>query len=166
VTELLDRDDSTAILAVDALAPELLEATRAIWRVTRRATRRQTVDPLLPPADVEVLVAVVDTPGMRVADTARSLGLASNTVSTIVTRLARDGLLARAPDRSDGRAITLRPTARGRARVTRRRRESDDLALAALTRLTQDDRDNLSRAVEPLRRLAEMLQALSEETVS
>ncbi len=58
-----------------------------------------------------MLVTVVESPGIGVAETARALGVAPNTVSTLVGQLVRAGLLARTEDAQDRRAAVLLPTA-------------------------------------------------------
>jgi DNA-binding MarR family transcriptional regulator len=125
--------------------------------------RRRLAQPGLPSAEVELLVAVVEAPGMGVAEVARSLGLAANTVSTLVGRLGQAGLIERTDDPTDRRAAVLRPTAAGRARIKRWRRERADVLTHALARLDPDDRRRIRAAVGALRNLAEALQANEDD---
>ena len=99
---------------LDALAFDLAEATTAVRRVSRRAVRARLDQQALAGAQVEVLVTVVESPGIGVAETARALGVAPNTVSTLVGQLVRAGLLERTEDAQDRRAAVLLPTAAGR----------------------------------------------------
>ena len=109
---------------LDALAFDLTEATTAVRRVSRRAVRARLDQQALAGAQVEVLVTVVESPGIGVAETARVLGVAPNTVSTLVGQLVRAGLLERTEDALDRRAAVLLPTAPGRTRVRRWRQSS------------------------------------------
>ncbi len=145
------------------LAAELTDATTALRRVTRRVLRGRVVQTPLPHAELELLVAVMESPGMGVADTARTLGLAPNTVSTLVGRLVETGLIERAEAPNDRRAAVLRPTAAGRARLRVWRRERADLLTHALARLDADDRRRIHAAVGALRNLADALQAHADE---
>ena len=149
---------------LDALAFDLTEATTAVRRVSRRAVRARLDQQALAGAQVEVLVTVVESPGIGVAETARALGVAPNTVSTLVGQLVRAGLLERTEDAQDRRAAVLLPTAAGRTRVRRWRQERSRLVAHALGRLSPDDRHRIHAAVGPIRRLAEaMIVQLEEE---
>jgi DNA-binding MarR family transcriptional regulator len=147
---------------IEVLAGELHEATTALRRATRRVVRRRLAQPALPSAEVELLVAVIENPGMGVAEAARSLGLAANTVSTLVGRLTVAGLIERTDDPADRRAAVLCPTVAGRARVKRWRRERADVLSHALASLDPDDRRRIRAAVGALRNLADALQANGE----
>jgi DNA-binding MarR family transcriptional regulator len=162
VTELIAHPE-TAPGGIEALAGELHEATTALRRATRRVVRRRLSQPALPSAEVELLVAVVKAPGMGVAEVARSLGLAPNTVSTLVGRLVQAGLIERTDDPTDRRAAVLRPTTAGRSRIKRWRRERADVLSHALARLDPDDRRRIRAAVGALRNLAEALQANEDD---
>jgi DNA-binding MarR family transcriptional regulator len=148
---------------LEALAYDLSEATTAVRRVSRRALRTGVDHEALPHAQVEVLVTVVESPGIGVAETARALGVAPNTVSTLVGQLVRAGLIARTEDLEDRRAAVLLPTTAGRARVRRWRQERSRLVSHALGRLSPDDRHRIHAAVGPIRRLAEAMVVQLEE---
>jgi DNA-binding CsgD family transcriptional regulator len=92
------------------LATELLGTISAIRRIARRAARLVWQDEPLPPAQSELLRLAAAQPGLSVADAARELRLAPNTVSTLVGRLTAAGLLDRARAVSDGRSVRLSVT--------------------------------------------------------
>jgi DNA-binding MarR family transcriptional regulator len=148
---------------IEALAAELNDATTALRRVTRRVVRRRLAQPALASAEVELLVAVVESPRMAVAEAARALGLAANTVSTLVGRLVQTGLIERADDPADRRTAVLRATPAGRARIKRWRHERADIWSHGLARLDPDDRRRIRAAVGALRNLSEALQAHADE---
>ncbi|GAA4336476.1 hypothetical protein GCM10023086_69750 [Streptomyces venetus] len=60
-------------------------------------------------AEVELLRLVVTRPGIGISDAARDLGLAANSVSTLVNQLPRAGCLVRETDPADRRAARLLP---------------------------------------------------------
>ena len=164
MTEVIQNPVAVEVGGLDALAFDLAEATTAVRRISRRAVRARLDQQALAGAQVEVLVTVVESPGIGVAETARALGVAPNTVSTLVGQLVRAGLLERTEDADDRRAAVLLPTAAGRTRVRRWRQERSRLVAHALGRLSPDDRRRIHAAVGPIRRLAEaMIVQLEEE---
>ena len=114
----------------------------------------------LPPARSELLRLTARRPGISVAEAAQELRLAPNSVSTMVSQLAADGLLARGRAVADGRSVRLSVTDEGAARVGQWRDIRAELAGRALERLPAADRRAISAAVPALARLAEQMEAL------
>jgi DNA-binding MarR family transcriptional regulator len=114
----------------------------------------------LPPAQSELLRLAAARPGLSVAEAARELRLAPNTVSTLVGRLAEQGLLNRGKDSSDGRAALLTVTQKARQRIAEWRDLRPELAGRALEQLSAADQRALADAVPALLQLAERMQAL------
>jgi len=54
---------------------------------------------------------------VRSAEVARAVGITQATTSTLVEALVREGLITRAPDENDRRAVRLTTTAAGRAQA-------------------------------------------------
>ena len=86
-------------------AADLLAAIGAVRRTARQAVRKAWRESRCRRRRVELLRLVADRPGISVADAARELRLAPNTVSTLVGRLAGQGCSAGSgrrptPDRS------------------------------------------------------------------
>ena len=77
--------------AANREAAELLAAISAVRRTARQAVRKAWHEEPLPTAQSELLRLVADRPGITVAEAARELRLAPNTVSTLVGRLAEPG---------------------------------------------------------------------------
>jgi DNA-binding MarR family transcriptional regulator len=140
------------------LAAEVLAAISAVRRVARRAARSAWQAQPLPAAQSELLRLAAARPGISVAEAARELRLAANTVSTLVGRLAAAGLLDRTRAASDGRSIQLTATASGARRIAEYRDLRADLAARALDRLTPGDRQALAAAVPALLRFAAQLE--------
>jgi DNA-binding MarR family transcriptional regulator len=140
-------------------AADLFAAISAVRRTARRAVRLAWAQQPLPPAQSELLRLAAAQPGLSVAEAARELHLAPNTVSTLVGRLADQGLLNRGRDSSDGRTALLTVTGKARQRITEWRDLRSDLAGRALDRLSPADQRALARAVSALLRLAEQMEA-------
>ena len=93
--------------ALRAEAAELLAAISAVRRTSRRAVRHAWATAPLPTAQSELLRLIASRPGICVADAAHDLRLAPNTVSTLVGRLAEQGLLRRERSLPDSRSVRL-----------------------------------------------------------
>jgi DNA-binding MarR family transcriptional regulator len=132
----------------------------AVRRVARRAVRAAAAGDPLPPARSELLRLAVRRPGIGVAEAAAELHLAPNSVSTMVSQLAEDGLLNRDRGASDGRAVRLTVTEAGAARVEQWQDIRTDLAGRALERLPAADRKAIVGAIPALTRLAEQMEEL------
>jgi DNA-binding MarR family transcriptional regulator len=137
-----------------ALAAELARSFAKIGRGLRYRTRaaRQTLD--ITHSEGELLRLLDRRPGIRVADAALELGVASNSVSTLVKQLNRVGLVERTSDPLDGRVACLRLTSLAEdwvARLGNAREQAIDRALASLD---EADRAQLETALPALRRFA------------
>jgi DNA-binding MarR family transcriptional regulator len=138
-------------------AAELLAAIGAVRRTARRAARNASATEPLPPARSELLRLTARQPGITVAEAARELRLAPNTVSTMVGDLTAQGLVNRGRSSADGRAVRLSVTAKARQRLARWRDLRAELAGQALAGLPAEDREAIAAAVPALVRLAGQL---------
>jgi DNA-binding MarR family transcriptional regulator len=143
-----------------AQAAQLLAAMGAVRRVARRAVRTSVHADPLPPARSELLRLAARRPGIGVAEAAAELRLAPNSVSTMVSKLAEDGLLNRGRGASDGRSVRLTVTEAGAARIEQWQDIRTDLADRALDRLAPADRRAIVAAIPALTRLAEQMEEL------
>ena len=158
VERVAPRDAATPESAArDELAVELSRALGRCWRRLRRRVGQELGEDSQPELEVELLRLTAMRPGLRVGEAAAELGLAPNTVSTVVTRLGESGLLERARDDADRRAVRLTLTPAGRGRLAARRDLRRSVVAAALERLGDDDRRTLSGALPALARLVEEL---------
>jgi DNA-binding MarR family transcriptional regulator len=144
-------------VAANRDAADLLAAISAVRRTARQTVRRAWRDEPLPTAQSELLRLVADRPGISVAEAARELRLAPNTVSTLVGRLADQDLLGRERAQADARSVRLRVTRKARRRIADWRDLRADLTQQAMAQLTAEDRGTLAQAVPVLLRLAERL---------
>ena len=138
-------------------AAELLAAISAVRRTARQAVRKAWQEKPLPTAQSELLRLVADRPGITVAEAARELRLAANTVSTLVGRLTGQGLLSRQRAVADARSVRLSVTRRAQQRLADWRDLRADLTQAAILQLAEEDRRVLAYAAPALLRLAERL---------
>ncbi len=141
-------------------AAELLAAIGAVRRVARRAVRASAQAEALPPARSELLRLAARRPGIGVAEAAAELRLAPNSVSTMVSKLAEDGLLSRDRVETDGRSVRLTVTDAGAARIEQWQDIRTDLAGRAIALLPDSDRRALMAAIPALTRLAEQMEKL------
>ncbi|MGP4008563.1 MarR family winged helix-turn-helix transcriptional regulator [Streptomyces sp. 4N124] len=143
---------------------ELADALVGVQRLIRRRLRREMAAPQLRGAEVELLRLVVTRPGIGISDAAKDLYLASNSVSTLVNRLAAEGYLIRETDPSDRRAARLVPTPAARTRLREWRTRRADLVRQQVARLDEADRAALRAAIPALRTLAVQLHEEAEES--
>lgn len=141
------------------LAAGLLSAVGAVRRTTRRAARNASPTEPLPPARSELLRLTARQPGITVADAARELRLAPNTVSTMVGGLVAQGLIIRGRSSTDGRTVRLNVTAAARQRLAQWKDLRAELAAQALDQLSREDQDTIAAAVPALVRLAGQLES-------
>jgi DNA-binding MarR family transcriptional regulator len=98
---------SSAVIDQQVVADALLTQTARIRRVGRRRQGRPEELARLTGAQLELVRLVRRTPGVSVTHAAAELGLAANTVSTLVRQLTEAGMLVRTPDPSDRRVARL-----------------------------------------------------------
>ncbi|GAA2293317.1 MarR family transcriptional regulator [Streptomyces hawaiiensis] len=143
---------------------ELADALVGVQRLIRRRLRPRMPDPRLRGAEVELLRLVVARPGLGISDAAKGLGLAANSVSTLVNQLAGAGYLVRETDPADRRAARLLPTAAAEARLGEWRRLRAELLRRQVARLDEADRQALHAAIPALRKLADTLHEEADES--
>jgi DNA-binding MarR family transcriptional regulator len=143
---------------------ELADALVGVQRLIRRRLRPQMAAPPLRGAEVELLRLVVAQPGIGISDAARELYLASNSVSTLVNQLAREGYLTRETDPADRRAARLMPTPAAEARLGEWRKRRADLVRRQVSRLDETEQEALRAALPALRKLAVNLHEEGEES--
>src|SRR5689334_17159002 len=124
-------------------ATELVELLGTFRSGVRKRVQADLDLPALPYAQVELLRLVDDQPGITVAEAARRLRLAGNTVSTLVGQLTRLGYLDRRPDPADKRVARLALAPAGEKRLALWRSRRTELVEAAYGRLAAADRDTL-----------------------
>jgi DNA-binding MarR family transcriptional regulator len=143
------------------LAESLVEALGSVRRQMRRTAGRPLPSPLSG-SQIELVRLVHREPGIAVSEAAEALGLAGNTVSTLVRQLTDSGVLRREPDPADRRVARLHLTGAARRRIEGWRDHRTELTAQALGLLAADDARTLATAVPALNRLVGALQNLEE----
>jgi DNA-binding MarR family transcriptional regulator len=140
-------------------AEELTDALAVVRRALRRASRRPQELTSLTGAQLELVRLLRRSPGTSVAEAARELRVAPNTVSTLVSRLLETGVIVKRPDPGDRRVARLDLSPRARRSVEAWRDRRLELLDDALARLPRVDARRLAAARPALERLAELLEA-------
>jgi DNA-binding MarR family transcriptional regulator len=131
---------------------------RAIQRILRKPLETQVARGGLTVPQTAVMQEVVTHQGISLKELSRRLSLAHSTVSGIVDRLEKRGMLERRSDSNDARISSLFPT----AAVTKFLREDlPTLARgplgAALQRATSVECDKIEQSLRRLRELLEQV---------
>lgn len=138
----------------DPLTPELAHVLARINRGLRYRTRAARASLDVTHSEAELLRLVKRRPGVRVHDAALELGIASNSVSTLVKALTRAHLLDRVSHPQDGRAACLHLTPQAAEWLTQVGNAREEVIDRALATLEHADRTALSAAIPALGRFA------------
>jgi DNA-binding MarR family transcriptional regulator len=131
-----------------SLAAELdARLLRLYWLVGRDAGRD------LSRTASSVLATLRDGGPKRITELAASEAIAQPSVTTLVGRLERDGLVHRAPDPADARAVLVHLTDAGRERLAAMRAGRTAVVEERLKALTADERALLESALPALDKL-------------
>jgi DNA-binding MarR family transcriptional regulator len=141
------------------LASALLSSFGSLRRSIRRSAARPEELAGLTEAQRELARLVRRRPGISVAEAARELRLAPNTVSTLVRQLAQSALLERTPDDADRRVARL-SLAPPFAKTVGAWHDRRAVVLAeAIAGLSASDRRRLQELEPVLARLANAVEA-------
>jgi len=139
------------------LITELFSVVGRFRRQLRRSTGGGFDAAGLTQSQGEMLRLVGRQPGISVREAATELGLVPNTASTLVSKLAADGLLVRTVDSDDRRVGRLRLTEPAQ-RIADESRAARRAALSTvLDELDADQLDSLERGLEVLADMTRML---------
>ncbi|GIH14227.1 MarR family winged helix-turn-helix transcriptional regulator [Rugosimonospora africana] len=142
----------------DPLAEELLATLGLVRRHLRRLVGRPWPQSPMTGSQSELIRLVRHNPGISVAEAAAELGLAANTVSTLVRQLTELDLLRRSPDEHDRRIARLSLTAPAQRQAEARRDRRIARVSQVLDRLDRADLDALRAALPTLNAIAEHLR--------
>jgi DNA-binding MarR family transcriptional regulator len=140
------------------LAAGMLAVIGPLRRALRRLLRRDLPVTPLPTAQAELLRVVRRNPGICVGEAAQAIGVAANTVSTLVNQLVAAGLLERGQDPGDRRTARLALSEAGRQRAALWLDQREQILAAALAGIPADDRAAIARALPALQRVLEALE--------
>jgi DNA-binding MarR family transcriptional regulator len=135
-----------AMAAADQLRPTLLGLAREL--------RRERIGGVSP-HQVTLLVSIKYAPGVTVGELAADERVSTAAMSKRVSRLERDGLVARTPSETDRRRVGLTLTEDGQRTLRRVRSRRTAWLASRLGALTPAELAAVGAAVEPLARLLE-----------
>lgn len=144
----MDRPDNTAALGADLLA--------VVARINRLANQR--IELPLPFAQARLLSTIEDQGQTRISDLAALDHCSQPTMTTQVRRLEDAGLVTRAEDPGDARAVLIGITDEGRQILSRVRADRSAAINPYLEHLDDDERTALVDAIRVLRGLLDMAQ--------
>ena len=135
-----------AMAAADQLRPTLLGLAREL--------RRERIGGVSP-HQVTLLVSIKYAPGVTVGELAADERVSTAAMSKRVSRLERDGLVARTQSKTDRRCVGLTLTEDGQRTLRRVRSRRTAWLASRLGALTPAELAAVGAAVEPLARLLE-----------
>jgi DNA-binding MarR family transcriptional regulator len=138
---------------VDAMA--VADSLRSTLIRLGNALRRERIAGVSP-QQVGLLVSIKHRPGVTVGDLAADDKVSTAAMSKRITRLERDGLVARAPSEADRRCIGLTLTEEGQRTLRRVRSRRTAWLATRLSALSADELAAVEAAAEPLARLLEI----------
>lgn len=137
-------------------AEQIAADLNAIRRALRKPLETEVAKGELTLPQTAVMRVVVRQPGVILKDLSGEVSLAHSTVSGIVDRLEKRGLIRRKPDPGDARTSRIYPTAAVTDFVRDRLpRLSQQPLEAALDRATKEERASIGEALARLRTLLE-----------
>jgi DNA-binding MarR family transcriptional regulator len=139
------------------LLAELFNVVGRFRRQLRRSTGGGFDSAGLTQSQAEMLRLVGRQPGISVREAATELGLVPNTASTLVSKLAADGLLLRTVDPDDRRVGRLRLTEPAQRIADESRAARREALAAVLDELDPGQLDSLERGLEVLAEMTRML---------
>jgi len=144
---LATKQELDAMAVADSLRSTLIRLGTAL--------RRERIAGVSP-HQVGLLVAIKYRPGVTVGDLAADDKVSTAAMSKRITRLERDGLVARTPSEADRRRLGLTLTDEGQRTLRRVRSRRTAWLATRLNALTPDELAAVEAAVEPLARLLEI----------
>jgi DNA-binding MarR family transcriptional regulator len=140
------------------LAAGMLAVIGPLRRALRRSLQRDLPIAPLPTAQAELLRVVRRQPGISVGEAAQAIGVAANTVSTLVNQLVAAGLLERGQDPADRRTARLELTEAARRRAARWLDQREQTLAGALAGLSAEERAAIARALPALHQVLRALE--------
>ena len=137
-------------------ASDLAQGLRALLGKLKRRLREQAGVGDLTPSQVSVLLRLDKDGPATASSLARAEGMRPQSIAPVVAALEDAGLVSGAPDPTDGRQTLLALTDACRKLVSKGRAARQDwLARTIQARLSPREQDELSAAIELLKRLVD-----------
>lgn len=155
----------TAPVAEQAAGSLVADTIARLRRAMRRAARAADPGNPLSVAQLELLSAVADEPGVRPGRLARRLRLAPNSVTTLVNGLHTKGLITRSTTTADARAVFLALTDTGQRAVETWKATNAAIVHTALGVLGPCQHHALAEALPALRELTQAIDEIADAAV-
>ncbi len=140
----------------------LSESIARLRRAMRRAARVADPENTLTVAQLELLASLAEHPGARPSELARLLRLAPSTVTTLIHAMTPRGMISRATEDADRRAVAMRLTEAGHGALDDWQATNAGILAAAVATLPPAQQRALTRAVPALDALALAIDHLSD----
>jgi DNA-binding MarR family transcriptional regulator len=144
------QQEVAAMAVADRLRPTLLRLANEL--------RRERIGGVSP-HQVSLLVTIKHSPGVTVGDLAANERVSTAAMSKRISRLERDGLVARTQSDTDRRRIGLTLTEDGQRTLRRVRSRRTAWLASRLAALSPEELATIREAAEPLARLLELGEA-------
>jgi len=131
----------------EAAARQVLDSLRRIVQALRESSRRAEQELGVSGAQVFVLDALALAPALSLNELAQRTRTHQSSVSTVVTRLVKRGLIRRARADEDGRRLTLALSPDGRRLVARAPDVAQNRLLRAIDKLAPASRRVMAAAL-------------------
>ena len=135
------------------LAADLQRILSKLVIVLRRSDNQAGARPDLTLAQLSILLTLLDSGPIRMTELATRERVRTPTTTVAIRRLEKLGLVKRSRDPSDMRAVLVEVTPEGLVQHGEALASRRAYLAAMLTRLTDEERQDLSQALKPLERL-------------
>jgi DNA-binding MarR family transcriptional regulator len=129
---------------------EVLDAIRRIVQALRESSRLAESRVGLSGAQLFVLRTAAESPGLSLNELAERTRTHQSSVSAVVTRLAREGLVRKRTAGGDARRVDVRLSPSGRRRLDRAPRTAQERLVASVADLPGAERARLAATLESL----------------
>ncbi|OBK77181.1 MarR family transcriptional regulator [Mycobacterium sp. 1164985.4] len=140
---------------VAELSGELQRVLSRVFSVLRRSDTSRNDAGDLTLAQLSILLTLLERGPMRMTDLAAHERVRTPTTTVAIRRLEKLGLVKRSRDPSDLRAVLVDITPEGRAQHQEALEVRRAHLASLLAKLSPEDLETLTRAIDPLERLAE-----------
>jgi DNA-binding MarR family transcriptional regulator len=148
--------DVKPALPVDPALEKYLESMRQLMRrAVKTVSLSDVTTAELTPTQLVVLVHLSERERMRIGMLAHALGAAQNTVSEVVTRMERSGMVVKERDPDDNRAVMVRLAPKGKAALDKQRESMRSQHRTMLEALTDEERQKLVESFDVVVSMAE-----------
>ena len=138
-----------------ALAGDLQRVLAKLVTVVRRGDPNRASQPDLTMAQISILLTLLDSGPIRMTELATRERVRTPTTTVAIRRLENVGLVKRSRDPSDMRAVLVEVTPQGQVQYQEALQARRTHLAELLSRLSDDERTDLVRAIKPLERRTE-----------